>query len=85
MRPRPCSFWNVYGRGRSGPRAGIPERLPAGERLSSVRQRDRIFPWGAAAQVHLGNIGAPLEYEHFNVANTNQAQVFSLDAVISLL
>jgi hypothetical protein len=35
--------------------------------------------------VHLGNIGAPLEYEHFNVANTNQAQVFSLDAVISLL
>ena len=43
------------------------------------------FAWGAAAQVHLGNIGAAPEYENFNVANTNQAQVFSLDAVISLL
>jgi hypothetical protein len=35
--------------------------------------------------VHPGNIGAPLEYEYFKVANTNQAQVFSLDAAISLL
>jgi hypothetical protein len=34
--------------------------------------------------VHPGNIGTPLEYEYFKVANTNQAQVFSLDAAISL-
>ena len=43
------------------------------------------FAWGVGAQVHLGNIGARLEYEHFNIANSNGAQVFSLDAVISLL
>jgi hypothetical protein len=35
--------------------------------------------------VHLGNIGARLEYERFNIANTNGAQVYSLEAVISLL
>ncbi len=33
--------------------------------------------------MHLGNIGAPLEYEHFKIANTNPAQVFSPDTVIS--
>jgi len=35
--------------------------------------------------VHLGNIGAPLEHEYFKIANTNPAQVFSLDALISWL
>jgi hypothetical protein len=35
--------------------------------------------------VHLGNSGAPLEYEYFKIANTNPAQVFSLHTVISLL
>jgi hypothetical protein len=43
------------------------------------------FAWGVGAQVHLCNIGARLEYERFNIANTNGAQVFSLDAVLSLL
>jgi hypothetical protein len=35
--------------------------------------------------VHVGNSGARLKFEHFDLANTNAAQVFSLDAVISLL
>jgi hypothetical protein len=35
--------------------------------------------------VHLGNIGARLEYEHFNIANTDGLQLFSLEAAISLL
>jgi hypothetical protein len=35
--------------------------------------------------VHLGNIGAPAEHEHFKIANTKPAQLFSLNAVISLL
>lgn len=43
------------------------------------------FAWGLGAQVHFGNIGARLEYERFNIANTNGARVFSLDAVVSLL
>ncbi len=43
------------------------------------------FARGVGAQVRVGNIGARLEYEHFSIANTNGAQVFSPDAVISLL
>jgi OOP family OmpA-OmpF porin len=42
------------------------------------------FAWGAGAQVHLGMIGARLEYEKFNVANTGGAGIVSLDAVLIL-
>jgi hypothetical protein len=68
--------------------AGRQDACPSGFPPGSVfhlSDNGTDFGWGSAAQVHLGNIGAPLEYEHFNIANPNQAQVFSLDAVISLL
>jgi len=42
------------------------------------------FAWGAGAQVHVGNIGARLEYENFNIPSTNGAQVISLDAFLRL-
>jgi hypothetical protein len=42
------------------------------------------FAWGAGAQVHLGMIGARLEYEKFNVTNTGGAGIVSLDAVLIL-
>ena len=42
------------------------------------------FAWGVGAQVHFGNVGARLEYESFNIANTSGAKVISLDAIVSL-
>ena len=43
------------------------------------------FAWGAGAQVHIGNIGGRLEYERFRIPNTDDARVFSLSVILSLL
>ena len=42
------------------------------------------FAWGAGAQVHVGNVGARLEYESYNIPNTNGAQIISLDVILRL-
>jgi opacity protein-like surface antigen len=41
------------------------------------------FAWGIGAQAHVGTLGVRLEYESFNIPNTNGANVFSLDAMLS--
>lgn len=42
------------------------------------------FAYGAGAQVHLGMIGARLEYENFNITHTNGAGILSLSAILAL-
>jgi hypothetical protein len=42
------------------------------------------FAYGAGAQVHLGKIGARLEYENFNISHTNGAGILSLSAILAL-
>lgn len=56
--------------------------LPLPPNLFSFSRNGTSFAWGAGAQVHFGAIGARLEYENFNVANTNGAQIISLDALL---
>jgi hypothetical protein len=43
------------------------------------------FAWGLGAQAHIGNIGGRLEYEDFNIPNTNGAKVFTLAFILNLL
>jgi Outer membrane protein beta-barrel domain len=43
------------------------------------------FAWGIGAQVHVGNIGGRLEYENFNIRNTNGANIVSLSVFLNLL
>lgn len=50
----------------------------------SLSDNGTQFAWGLGGQVHFGNIGARLEYENFNVHNTNGANVVSLEAVLFL-
>jgi hypothetical protein len=71
--------------GASAARADQLLYLGAGVSQNQLNDNGTDFAWGVGAQVHMGNIGARPEYEHFNIANTNGAQVFSLDAVIGLL
>lgn len=51
----------------------------------SFSTRGTEFAWGGGAGVHLGNIGARLEYESFNIPNTSGARIISLSAVIGFL
>jgi len=86
--PLPVPFLDLYGK------AGLarwrlhqdtnPGSFPPGS-FFQLSDNGTDFAWGLGAQVHFGNVGARLEYERFNIANTGGARVFSLDAVISLL
>ena len=42
------------------------------------------FAWGASAQVHVGNIGARLEYGSFRIPSTNGAKIVSLTVFLNL-
>jgi hypothetical protein len=51
----------------------------------SLSDKGTQFAWGVGAQVHAGNIGGRLEYEHFNISNTvNGASVVSLSVFLNL-
>jgi hypothetical protein len=48
--------------------------------------RGTEFAWGAGAQAQIKNIGARLEWEHFEIPSTsNGARVYSLSVVLSFL
>jgi hypothetical protein len=50
----------------------------------SLSDNGTQFAWGLGGQVHFGMIGARLEYENFNIRNTNGANVVSLEAILLL-
>lgn len=56
----------------------------SGAPLFSFSNQGTSLAWGAGGQIHFGNIGARLEYEHFSIPNTNGAGVVSLSALLLL-
>jgi hypothetical protein len=42
------------------------------------------FAWGVGTQVHVGNFGARLEYEKFNIPGTSGANVTSLELFLNI-
>jgi Outer membrane protein beta-barrel domain len=57
---------------------------PLGSSFSSLSDKGTQFAWGIGAQMHVGNIGGRLEYENFNIRNTNGANVISLSVFLNL-
>lgn len=55
-----------------------------GGSFSSLSDQGSQFAWGVGGQVHVGNIGGRLEYENFNIRNTNGANVVSLSVFLNL-
>ena len=80
--PLPVPFLDVFGKlglarwNSSGSSTASP--------LFSLSDNGTEFAWGVGAQVHFGMFGARLEYENFNIRNTDGANVVSLDAVLLL-
>ena len=56
----------------------------AGPGLISLSERGTQFAWGIGGQVHIGNVGARLEYENFSIRNTSGANIVSLTAFVNL-
>lgn len=55
-----------------------------GPSIFSFSSRGTSFAYGAGAQLHIGNIGARLEYEKFNISNTSGVGVASLSVFLNL-
>lgn len=54
--------------------------------LFSVSENGTDFAWGVGGQVHfLGRFAARVEYEHFNVHQANDVQIYSLGVSYTIL
>jgi len=87
--PNPVPFLDLYGkvglaRWQLNGSGGVSPPQGTAIDLVSFSDRGNEFAWGVGAQVHVGNIGARLEYESFNIPNTSGARVISLAAIVSL-
>jgi hypothetical protein len=84
--PNPVPFLDLFGKAGLSRwqlnASGCPSFLLSCNAPVSLSTRGTGFAWGAGAGVHLGNIGARLEYESFNIPNTSGARIISLSAVI---
>ena len=82
--PVPVPFLDLYAKaGLSRWKLEGDTTTPGVAGLFSFSRNGTAFAWGAGAQVHLGAIGARLEYENFNITNTNGAQIISLDLMLN--
>jgi outer membrane immunogenic protein len=53
--------------------------------LFAVSDRGTDFAWGVGAQAHFGRIAARLEYEQFDMRNTDGVKVYTLGATYTFL
>jgi hypothetical protein len=84
--PIPVPFLDVFGKvglARWTLSGGTSFSLP-GLGFFSVSDNGTQFAWGAGGQLHIGNFGARLEYENFNIRNTNGANLVSLSVFLNL-
>jgi hypothetical protein len=84
--PLPVPFLDVFGKAglaRWTQSGGVSTSgTPPG--FFSLSDKGTQFAWGVGGQVHIGNVGARLEYENFNIRNTNGANIVSLSVFLNL-
>lgn len=83
--PIPLPWVDVFGKvglARWTLSGGTTLSAPGG--FFSLSDSGTQFAWGVGGQVHIGNLGARLEYESFSVRNTNGANLVSLTAFVNL-
>jgi outer membrane protein with beta-barrel domain len=79
--PLPVPYLDVFGKiglarwSSSGSNASVPNGF------FSLSENGTEFAWGIGTQVHFGSVGARLEYESFNIPNTEGANVVSLEVM----
>jgi hypothetical protein len=84
--PIPVPYLDVFGKiGAARWTSSGGTYLP-GESSSffSLSDNGTNFAWGVGGQVHVGNFGGRLEYENFNIRNTDGANVISLSVFLNL-
>jgi hypothetical protein len=79
--PIPVPYLDVFGK------AGLARWRLNGSSVSPITSfstNGTEFAWGAGTQLHVGNFGARLEYERFNIPSTNGASVVSLGLYLNI-
>ncbi len=76
--PLPLPYLDIYGKAGAA-RWQLNGRItnPA---LFDLDDRGTEFAWGAGAQVHFGHAAVRLEYEDFNIRDTDGAKLYTLGA-----
>jgi hypothetical protein len=88
--PLPVPYFDLYGkagvsRWKLNGNQSTAGQLPPSN-FFAFSDEGTSFAWGVGAQAQIKNIGGRLEWEHFEIPNTdNGAKVFTLALVISLL
>jgi opacity protein-like surface antigen len=81
--PLPIPFVDFYGKaGLARWQLNGSTTYPA---LFSTDDRGTEFAWGAGAQVHVSSFAVRLEFENFNIRNTDGAKLYSLSAAYYFL
>jgi len=74
--PLPIPFLDFYGK------AGAARwKLNS----TSIDDSGTTFAWGAGAQAHFSNFAVRLEFENFNIRNTDGARLYTLGAAVYFL
>jgi opacity protein-like surface antigen len=82
--PIPVPDIDVYGKAglsRWSFNGNLPQRS-----LTSISENGTDFAWGVGGQVHfLGRFAARIEYEHFNIREADNVQLYSLGVSYTIL
>jgi Outer membrane protein beta-barrel domain len=82
--PIPVPYLDVFGKaGLARWNSSGGSSIPGGP-FFSLSDEGTQFAWGIGGQVHVGNLGARLEYENFSIRNTNGANIVSLSVFLNL-
>ena len=82
--PIPVPFVDVFGKAGLARWTSSGTSTPGGPGIFSFSDKGTQFAWGIGAQAHVGNFGARLEYENFNIRNTSGANIVSLGVFLNL-
>ncbi|HYL02850.1 MAG TPA: outer membrane beta-barrel protein [Steroidobacteraceae bacterium] len=85
--PIPVPYLDVFGKAglaRWTSSGGSSVFAPSGNSFFSLSDNGTQFAWGVGGQLHIGNLGGRLEYESFNLRNTNGANIISLSVFLNL-
>lgn len=83
--PIPVPYLDVFGKiGVARWTASGSNNVLPSSSFFSLSDNGTQFAWGVGGQVHFGMIGGRLEYENFNIRNTNGANVISASVFLNL-
>jgi OOP family OmpA-OmpF porin len=80
----PIPFVDLYGKAGLA-RWELNGRTNGGGALVRFDDKGTEFAWGAGAQVHFGSLAARLEYDNFDIKNTDGVDMYTLGVTWTFL